>query len=354
MPSYVLSFLRGACDRCRTVLLGLIALTALADASAAKSPYYVVHSRAVATHVEAYAQVQPIALVPIKAPASGIVSALSALPGASVGAGEKVASLAGADVDAARARAEAAVKSATARLAAAEKTLEVLRSQLASHLSTQEQVAQAQAEVAAATGAVATGKAELQTAQLAASIEAPVAGTIVALNAATGERVAAGDTLLTIQPTNRVWVTAVFYGVDAAAVHLGDKGTFKPTSGKSFAVEAVSVAPTSGGAGDVTVGFRAVQPNPGWRTGEFGQVVLEGPEESFVAVPTTALILDQGKWWVLVHTPQGDKPTEVVPGPSRNWQTFLRAGIASGTEIVAQNAYLEYHRQIASRYQPPD
>jgi RND family efflux transporter MFP subunit len=320
---------------------------------ASDSPYVTVQAEPFVTRVEAYGQVQPVALLPVKAPAAGVVSTLP-LPGAAVSAGEVVAKLAGPEIDAAIARGQAAVKGAEARLVAAEKTLSVLRPQLASHLSTVQQVAQAEADAADASGAVAAAKAELTNATLGATIRVEVAGTVVSVNAATGERVTAGDTLLTIEPANQLRATAVLFGRDAELAHPGAKGMFKPASGgRSTAVEVVSVTP-SADSGGVTVGARSVEPDAPWLSGAYGTLELEGPEERLVAVPTRALILDQGRWWVLVHAAEGDKPVEVIPGPARGWRTLLRCGIGPGTQIRVQNAYLEYHREIASRYQPPD
>jgi RND family efflux transporter MFP subunit len=337
------------------------ALLAIASAGVAAEPaatpesrYFTVQAQTVSLQTKAYGRVRPIALVPVKAPAAGIVANFSSLPGATVRSGEVVATLSGPEVATAVARAQAALTSATAKRGAAQKTLTVLRSELASHLSTAQQVAQAEADLADAIGAIATAKAELETATQTATIRSPVAGTIVGLNAAAGERVSAGDTLITIQPSDQLWVTAQVYGANATTVHSGQRATFQGRGGAVIPVQVVSIAPTSSGSGDVTVGLRASRPNPDWRSGEYGNVVFEGADARFVAVPTSALILDQGKWWVLVHSAEGDKPVEVVPGLSRGWRTFVRSGLAAGTQIVAQNAYLEFHRGIASRYQPPD
>ena len=73
-----------------------------------------------------------------------------------------------------------------------------------------------------------------------------------------------------------------------------------------------------------------------------------------IPIPTEALILDQARWWVLVHTPGGDRAQEVVPGPTRGWRTFIAAGLTPGQQIVVSNAYLEYHRGISARYTPPE
>src|SRR5262249_27413537 len=145
-----------------------------------------VQAQRFASPVEAYAQVQPVALLPIKAPGAGILARFPFLPGAALKAGDIVATLEGPDVDAARIKAAAAVKSATAKLAAAKKTLDILQPQLESHLSTRQQIAQAEADVADAGGAFVSAQAEQTTADQTAAVRSPVAGTVVSLAAASG------------------------------------------------------------------------------------------------------------------------------------------------------------------------
>jgi hypothetical protein len=71
-------------------------------------------------------------------------------------------------------------------------------------------------------------------------------------------------------------------------------------------------------------------------------------------VPTRALILDQGTWWLLVHTPQGIRRQAVVPGPSRGESTLIEKGLHPGAEIVVDNAYLLFHRDFSKSFQAPD
>jgi cobalt-zinc-cadmium efflux system membrane fusion protein len=71
-------------------------------------------------------------------------------------------------------------------------------------------------------------------------------------------------------------------------------------------------------------------------------------------VPTSALVLDRGRWWVLVRTARGDRPQPVVPGPALGWRTWIAAGLRAGQQVVAKDAFLKYHRDIAQSYQPPD
>lgn len=322
----------------------------------AQGDYVTVRGEPVTTEVGAYAQVRPTALVPVRATSAGIVADCSVLPGTVVTTGQKLAALTGTEVDAARARTQAAVKSATARLAAARQNLALVRSQLASHLSTRLQAAQAASDLAAATGALATARADASALQQGFDVVAPVTGSIVTVDAANGQRVAVGDTVLVIQPSDDLWVSTTLYGSDAAAVRIGQDGTFKPDDGRApVPLQIVSVAPAASGENGTFVGLRpAAGACPSWRGGEYGSVTIAGPARTLVTVPTQALVLDQGRWWVLVRTPQGNQRVAVVPGPSRGWNTVIESGLAPGAQVLVTNAYLEFHQDISSRYQPPD
>ncbi|HVU32822.1 MAG TPA: efflux RND transporter periplasmic adaptor subunit [Opitutaceae bacterium] len=335
---------------------GCLVGACLAYASApAATPFVTVHAQAFSDELKSYAQVQPIALLPVRSPVPGVVQNLDVVRGAAVTRGQVLAQLTGPEIDAASARARAAASSAAARLTAARHALGILRTQLATHLSTRQQVAQAESDVADATGAVAVANADLAAAKHLAAITAPVAGTIVSTDATNGQRLAGGDALLTIRPADNLWLAAEFYGRRAAEIRPGMSGTFVPDdNGAPISVQVVSALAGASTGGGASVGLRATGDSPAWRDGEFGRVVLRGRERSLVAVPSEALVLDQGRWWVLVHSGEQDKPVEVVPGPSRGWFTYLERGLAPGAQVVVENAYLEFHRDISRRYQPPD
>ncbi|MGH8257875.1 MAG: hypothetical protein ACRET0_16865, partial [Steroidobacteraceae bacterium] len=166
----------------------------------------------------------------------------------------------------------------------------------------------------------------------------------------------------TVQTSGSLWLKAAYYGNDAASIRIGMKGRFQPAAGgASVPVTVASVSATLAPDGSESVGLVAAKPaahrkeaSPPWLNGERGIVMVEGSTRSMIAIPTRALILDRGRWWVLVHTTQGDSKRVVVPGPARGWQTFIEKGLESGQRVVVQNAYLEFHRGISQRYTPPD
>jgi hypothetical protein len=152
-----------------------------------------------------------------------------------------------------------------------------------------------------------------------------------------------------------LWIKASYYGADISALRSGMTGLFYPDGGgKPVAVRVCSVFDLLDKDGGRSAALVAAEPSPGWFSGELGTVALDGPARKLVAVPTRALILDKGRWWVLVRTPGGDVPKAVVPGPARGWETYLESGLEPGDEVVVDDAYLEFHRDIAGSYQPPD
>ena len=314
-----------------------------------------VKAQTITNRFVAYAQVEPIAALPIRVAEAGQVVKLEIVSGTAVQAGQKLAELGGPEIQSALTQAEAAVDSTRTNLLAAQQSLAIERQQLASHLVTRQMVRQAEGATAEAQAGFDAAQSQLQSLRQTIALTAPTDGTVLAVNVADGERVSTGETILTLQPADKLWLKAAYYGADAAALHAGMTGEFSPAAGD--APIPVKIATTFGALdpdGGESVGLLATTPSPGWLNGQFGTVTLNGPVRKLVAVPTRALILDEGRWWVLVHTAQGNQRQAVTPGPTRGWQTFIERGLEPGAEVVAENAYLEFHRGISKTYKPPD
>jgi len=304
---------------------------------------------------EAYAQVEPIAALTIRAAEAGQVVKFGIVPGTAVQAGQKLAELGGPEIQLALAQAEAAVNSAQTNLLAAQKSLAIERQQLASHLVTRQLVFQAEGAAAQAQAADDTAQAQLKSLRQTIVLTAPTDGSVLAVNAAEGERVSAGETILTLQPADKLWLKASYCGADAAAIHPGMTGWFSPTDGaEPIPVKVATVFGALTPDGGEGVGMVAATSPTNWLNGEFGTVTLNGATRSLPVVPTRALILDHGQWWVLLRTVKGEQRQSVVPGPARGWQTFIESGLKPGEQVVVENAYLEFHRNISKTYQPPD
>lgn len=303
----------------------------------------------------AYGQVEPIATIQLRAANPGIIMGLNLLPGQSLKTGQKIGELGGPEIKALLLQRKAELRSAQANLASSEKSLTFQKQQRELHLATQLAVIQAESILAQAQSTFETARAKLRALQQMIILKSPADGQVISVDAANGERVAVGQPVFTLQPANKLWLKAVYYGTDVALVKPGMTGRFFPVDdSKPIQVRVTTISSSIAKDGGASAGLMPVVSAPAWMNGEAGTVVLNGPISSMVVVPTRALILDQGKWWVLVHSATGNHPQEVVPGPARGWKTFIIQGLAPGTEVVVENAYLEFHRSISQRYQPPD
>jgi cobalt-zinc-cadmium efflux system membrane fusion protein len=186
-------------------------------------------------------------------------------------------------------------------------------------------------------------------------VQSPVAGQVLSLQTANGERVLPGQALLTVQPAHNLWLTAAFYGPAASAVLPGMPGRFQPADGgPAIPVKVRSVLGVVQSGGGTEVGCVRTTSTAQWHNGDAGSLVLDGAIGELPAVPTHALVLDQGSWWVMLHTAQGDRPQAIEVGPVQGENTLIQQGLSPGAEVVVENPYLDFHRDFAQHYQQRD
>ncbi len=336
-------------------LLAIFPAMQMASGQTSDADVVTVQLGTVTPHLTAYAQAEPTSVLPVNAAEAGSITGLKVLPGMHVRAGQELARLEGPSTNSTLLQSEADVRSAQAQLNAAQKSLAIQREQLASHLSTREAVHQAESAEAQAQTALDNAQARLNATHQMTTVSAPTNALVLALNSADGELVGAGQTILTLQPENSLWLKASYYGADLRAVHVGMTGRFSPSDGSApVAIKVGAVFGAVGPSGGESIAMVALNAKTQWLNGESGTVLLDSPQRKLVAVPTRALILDHGQWWVMVHSAQGDQPQAVVPGPTEGWNTYIERGLAPGMKVVVNNAYLLYHSSIAEHYQIPD
>lgn len=318
------------------------------------SGFVTVQTRSVTTHLDAYAQVEPIAVLSVSAAQAGVVAGLKVLPGMHVRAGQELAHLRGPEIEAMLLQNRADVRSAQTQLLTAQKVLATQRQQLLLQLSTRQAVDQAEAAVAQAQTSLDNAQYHLNAVHQMMTVSAPSDAIVLALNSSNGAIVTVGQPILTLQPANRLWLKAAYFGADLAAIRIGMTGRFSPSDQSiSIPVKVSAVFGALGTGGGESIAMVPTAAKSGWLNGESGTVALDTPHRMLVAVPTRALILDQGKWWVMVHTAQGDHPQAVVPGPTQGWDTFIERGLEAGTQVVVENAYLLFHLGVSQHYQIP-
>lgn len=317
--------------------------------------FVTVQAQRITQHFNAYARVEPTGTLPVNAAETGVVSGLRLAPGTRVTAGGILATLNGPGITNLLSQDRANLKAARTQASAARQSLAIQREQLRVHLSTREMAHQAASVLAKAQAAVKSAEAQLAAVEAMRTITAPASGVVLTLNSRNGQLLQGGQPVITLETDDSLWLVATYYGSDLQAVHPGMTGRFTPSDGEpGTAVKVAAILPAATTGGGESVALHAVARRAAWRNGESGMVVLDGASRMLPVVPTRALILNQGKWWVMIHTTKGNHAQQVVPGPSEGWNTWVERGITPGTQVITTNAYLLFHSQITEHYQIPD
>lgn len=309
----------------------------------------------VTPELTAYGAVIPVSTTKLRAADTGVIQSLTVFPGQAVHAGQKLATLRGPEIRAQLSHLQARVSGDHAALRSARQADAAERQKFRLHLATRKDLYQAVAAVSQAKASLTSAKTALKAAETAADIVAPADGVVASLDVTDGERVEPGQILMSVQTRAQLWLRALYYGSRSRRIHVGMRGEFRKfDGGRLIPVVVVSIGPVLSRDGGLPVRFRPISPNARWRSGDYGTVRLNSHPREVVVVPTRALILDQGQWWVLLRTVHGDRRQHVVIGSSRGFDTEIESGLKAGARVVVNGAYLEFHQAFAKHYQPPD
>ncbi len=157
------------------------------------------------------------------------------------------------EMDAAAQRLESSKQSAEAQhgaLLAAEAQVAQAKASLASSRAGRQQVQVQSAQAASASAAVEQARANLEAAELQlsyATIVAPVDGIVTRKSVEIGQVIQPGQGLMTIIPTNDIWITANFKETQLANVHPGQRADVKlDLNGQKYAAHVESIANATG------------------------------------------------------------------------------------------------------------
>jgi len=307
--------------------------------------------------IVAPAHVQAVSNALLTAPTAGIVAGLRVTPGETVRAGQAIAHLTGPTVQAGKARLAADLKTARIRLSAATRAAAIEQQKFDDQLSTRDAIIRARADMDAAREQWVAAQSAAGSYAGLTTITASEPGVVTAVSAADGQYVNAGQALAAVSSSRDLHVVAAFYGRDAALVAPGMKAVFHPEAGEPSVDVVVERASWSvPNPGQLEVWLSAVRGgSPGSLvSGAVGALTLSASDDRRLAIPTTALVLDGGEWWALVHDKTGNYRRHVVPGPASAGWTSIKAGLSAGERVVTQDAYLHFHQDFPARYQQPD
>lgn len=179
----------------------------------------------------------------------------------------------------------------------------------------------------------------------AIGVSAPITGTVTTLEVREGQRVNAGQTLMTINGLSSVWVEAAVPQGQASAIRPGTPVTVRVDAwpGRVFNGQVETLLPDIDNA-TRTQRTRIVLSNPdgALTPGMFAHVALSpASAAAVIVVPDDALIADGESARVIVVEGDGHfRAATVTPGRSTGGMTEIRSGLEVGQRIVVSGQFL--------------
>ncbi|MGH8124821.1 MAG: efflux RND transporter periplasmic adaptor subunit [Rhodanobacteraceae bacterium] len=301
--------------------------------------------------VHAWAQVQALAPLLLSTPVAARVAKVLVVPGQTVKAGEPLVTLAGPQLEGELSVARAHWRAAQQELAAAQRTAASAK-RTYPVVTNRQTLDAAQAARAAAENQAAAAHSALATLQAQQTLSSPAAAVVSEVNAAAGSDLQAGAPLLTLFPHGSLWLRVEVFG--NRALPAVTMASFVPADGSSaIAVQRVAELPARAPDGARVINFAANGSAP-WQAGETGDLVWQGSPRAAVAVPSEALVLDAGRWYVLTDVHGKLAARTVTPGPTRGSDVLITKGLQAGVPVVVRQAYLLFHRDFSAQYAPAD
>lgn len=336
------------------LILGLVAQPIAGIAADGTTVGSVVVARTTDTPTQTgYGDIRPVAYVALTAQQTGRITALSVLPGQFIKKDTVIGHLSGTAIDARRAEYRARLQQATAAEANAARLLTIDQRTLSDQISTRQQLIRAEQALKYARTERKIAEATLNEFTRKIILRSPIDGTITSIQYANGSLVQPGTTIARLAPTHDLHLEARFFGTP---ITPGMRGMFHPLgTHKPIAVQVTQVLPIDPRDGSQPALLRPIAPTAAdWHIGAAGQVVLSAPAQTEIQIPSRALILDQGQWWVLLHTVHGPQPQAVTIGHSQGDDTAVLSGLKAGDRVIVEQVYRLFHRNFAQRYQQPD
>jgi membrane fusion protein, heavy metal efflux system len=313
--------------------------------------------------VRATGEIQPVAgrQAQLGAPVAGRVTLVEPTPilGTPVKAGQTIASVAprAAAAGGDRATMSADVAAAQAEVEAAKAELARAERLLADQAAPARAVEDARTQLRIAEAKLAGARGRLQQFDASASgggggrrfqIRAPIDGTLVSIDATTGENVDEGQLLFDVIDLDRVWLVARVFEPDVPSVEgartawftiegYDDAFTVDETNAKLVTIGRVIDPRTR----TVPVIFEIDNKAGKLRIGNFAKVVIAtGAPRRALAIPESAIVDDAGKpvAYVMVEGEAFERRPLRLGIRSNGWVEVVE-GIAAGEHVVTRGAY---------------
>jgi RND family efflux transporter MFP subunit len=179
-------------------------------------------------------------------------------------------------------------------------------------------------------------------------VRSPLAGTLVAIHASSGQTVEDGELLFTVVDLSRVWLHADAFEPDIAKVEGSTRASFRvdgydkpitiePPDGRLVTIGQLVDEKTR----TVPVIFELTNPDQRLRIGSFATVWIEtGAPTRVLAVPETAIVDDAGRKVVYVQVEGESFERRLVAlGIRSGGWVQVTSGITKGERVVSRGAY---------------
>ncbi len=288
-------------------------------------------------------------------PIAGRVGTVPVVPGQKVGRGAVLVTLESVEVG----RARADFLSAKTRLAQAKAELDRENRLVQGGASSERALLVAQAEHATAQAQLRAAEDRLATLGLGAgaagqsvALVAPIAGTVLQLDARVGQPVGPTDTLVVVGETEQVWLQVDIYERDLGKVHVGDdvKVTSIAFPGRTFEGKVDQLGAVVDPERHV-LEARIVLPNPDGalkpgltasaRILGAAASVTDGGTPNAVVVPKSAIQNIDGQPFVFVEKEKGKYELRPVErGDDIEDDVEIKRGVADGEPVVVDGAFI--------------
>lgn len=340
--------------RKRTFLFLALAIGASALHAAPQAAIYQVQSRLLQEKHTVFAQIVGGPPVAITADASGRLRGFSLRPGDKVDRGQVVANLQAPSLMGSLSAAQDRLQQDRDDVDILRRRLHLIEQQHQTRLATEDAVLDMTERLRASQSRLAADRTTLSTLTQKMQVKAPVDGRIQAVAVGDGQRVTPGQPIASVRPATGVWLRATLYGQSGAVLTPGTRAQFLPNGDAGpVAVSVVSRFPDPSLAGRWRVILR-VPSTMGFYPGQFGKLSLISSQNAYPVVPSNALILDSGAWWVMRQTVDGAEPVKVSLVAQQDGWSWIGSGVKAGDRIVIKGAYELFHHDFSHHYSNPD
>ncbi len=178
------------------------------------------------------------------------------------------------------------------------------------------------------------------------ALTAPRAGVVTNVGVALEQVVTSGAELIRIAAIDRIWLSADFYGERARLARIGTRvvATVTYLPGRAFRGRVASVSPNAEGPSQSAVAHVPLDnPDEQLLPGMFADVLVEtGRTIRGILVPRASIIYDGGRRLVMIQQDTTFFPAVIQTGPVVGDRVVVLRGVQPGEWVVVRGGYELY------------